>query len=24
VSLTQPLTDWTLHPWISLGVGWTF
>lgn len=24
VPLEQPLTDWTLHPWISLGVGWTF
>ena len=24
VPLTDPLTDWTLHPWISLGVGWTF
>jgi opacity protein-like surface antigen len=24
VSLVDPLTDWTLHPWISLGVGWTF
>jgi hypothetical protein len=22
--LSHPLTDWTLHPWISLGVGWTF
>jgi hypothetical protein len=20
----QPITDWTLHPWISLGIGWTF
>ena len=24
VGLTEPTTDWTLHPWISLGVGWTF
>jgi hypothetical protein len=24
VPVTQPLTDWTLHPWISLGIGWTF
>ena len=24
VPLADPLTDWTLHPWISLGVGWTF
>jgi hypothetical protein len=24
VPLSQKLTDWTLHPWISLGVGWTF
>ena len=22
--LTQPLQDWTLHPWISLGIGWIF
>jgi hypothetical protein len=20
----QPLTDWTVHPWFSVGVGWTF
>jgi len=20
----QPLTEWTVHPWISLGIGWTF
>lgn len=24
VPLNQPLTDWTMHPWISLGIGWTF
>src|SRR5438270_256295 len=24
IPLTQPLTDWTLHPWISLGIGWIF
>jgi hypothetical protein len=24
VPLEEALTDWTLHPWISLGVGWTF
>lgn len=24
VPLEDALTDWTLHPWISLGVGWTF
>jgi hypothetical protein len=24
VPLTEPLTDWTLRPWISLGIGWTF
>lgn len=24
VPLEEPLTDWTLHPWISLGIGWTF
>jgi len=24
VPLTQPLNDWTLHPWISLGIGWIF
>jgi len=22
--LTDPLNDWTLHPWFSLGIGWTF
>ena len=22
--LSQPLTDWTLHPWISFGIGWIF
>lgn len=22
--LTRPLQDWTLHPWISVGVGWIF
>jgi hypothetical protein len=22
--LTEPLNDWTLHPWFSLGIGWTF
>jgi len=22
--LTQPLKDWTLHHWISLGIGWIF
>jgi hypothetical protein len=22
--LSTPLTDWTLHPWISLGIGWIF
>jgi hypothetical protein len=22
--LSQPLQDWTLHPWISLGIGWIF
>ena len=22
--LTQPLKDWTTHPWISLGIGWIF
>src|SRR5437667_310262 len=22
--LSQPLNDWTLHPWISLGIGWIF
>jgi hypothetical protein len=20
----QPRTDWTVHPWVSVGVGWTF
>lgn len=24
VPLNEPLTDWTLHPWFSLGIGWTF
>lgn len=24
IPLEDPLTDWTLHPWVSLGVGWTF
>lgn len=24
VPLAEPLTDWTIHPWVSLGVGWTF
>ena len=24
VPITQNLTDWTTHPWFSLGVGWTF
>lgn len=22
--LEVPLNDWTLHPWFSLGIGWTF
>lgn len=24
VPLTDPLNDWTLHPWFSIGIGWTF
>lgn len=24
VPLSEALTDWTLHPWISIGLGWTF
>lgn len=24
VPLPDPLTDWTFHPWASLGIGWTF
>lgn len=24
VPIEEPLTDWTVHPWVSLGVGWTF
>ncbi|MGH7530913.1 MAG: hypothetical protein ACREMN_11070 [Gemmatimonadales bacterium] len=24
VPLDDKLTDWTTHPWLSLGVGWTF
>ena len=22
--LSQPLKDWTTHPWICLGIGWIF
>jgi hypothetical protein len=24
VPITQSLTDWTFHPWLSVGMGWTF
>jgi hypothetical protein len=24
LSLTQGPTDWTLHPWVSVGIGWNF
>jgi hypothetical protein len=24
IPATKPLTDWTLHPWVSVGVGWIF
>lgn len=24
VPITSALTDWTFHPWLSLGIGWTF
>jgi hypothetical protein len=24
VPFSENLTDWTLHPWVSFGVGWTF
>lgn len=24
IPLEDALTDWTIHPWISLGAGWTF
>ncbi len=24
VPLNEPLNDWTLHPWFSFGMGWTF
>jgi len=24
VPFNQNLTDWTMHPWVSLGIGWTF
>lgn len=24
VPITQSLSDWTTHPWFSLGLGWTF
>jgi len=22
--LEAPLTEWTAHPWITIGLGWTF
>jgi len=24
LSLVAPLTEWTAHPWITIGLGWTF
>ena len=24
VPIDVPLTDWTMHPWVSLGIGWIF
>jgi hypothetical protein len=24
IPISQPLSDWTLHPWISVGIGWIF
>ena len=24
VPITAPLTDWTWHPWLSVGIGWNF
>ena len=24
IPIADPLTDWTLHPWVSLGIGWIF
>ena len=24
IPVLDPSTDWTLHPWLSIGVGWTF
>lgn len=24
VPIQDPLTDWTTHPWVSLGIGWIF
>jgi hypothetical protein len=24
IPATKPLTDWTLHPWVSVGIGWIF
>lgn len=24
VAIQDPLTDWTTHPWVSLGIGWIF
>ena len=24
VPITQPLTDWTWHPWLSVSIGWNF
>ena len=24
ISIDHPLTEWTTHPWVSLGIGWIF
>ena len=24
IPITAPLTDWTWHPWLSVGIGWNF
>lgn len=24
IPIAEPLTEWTLHPWVSLGIGWIF
>jgi hypothetical protein len=24
IPIEEPLTDWTMHPWVTLGIGWIF